>query len=332
MFDRVPFACSGWHMGDRHLKTRGVCQLLQLDRPPPGPGSMTAATVGGHQQAWGVGIERPSHHVPPAADALDGKSGGVMIRSNMHPTRLVRLVVDTLWSHVATCLARQVMTTDVRRISRGAELAAMVSERPHTLRLLGVYRKHRLSRGLDCLALLVNVRELGSPVWGRATLKDLSVGLEAVVHGTEQLRDDPNTHVMSPAVQLASKPSHTLRGPAQGRVWGSPSDGLYQTFPITAKGLLRGGRALAPSSRFAHAASSALWWGGVLGCRQLLTTPRDGWPGDASGPRDQADASRAESQCLCSPIEPKPSFIQHRSNQFKSLPDLLVNVHAHTLT
>jgi hypothetical protein len=139
-------------------------------------------------------------------------------------------------------------------------------------------------------------------------------------------------HLMSYAVQLTSKPSHTLRGPAQGRFRVSPSDWLYQTFQITAKGLIPGGRALAPSSRFANAASSALWWGGVLGCRQLLTTPRDGWPGDASGPRDQVDASLAESQCLCSHIEPKPSFIQHRSNQFKSLPDLLVNAHAHTLT
>jgi hypothetical protein len=173
---------------------------------------------------------------------------------------------------------------------------------------------------------------LGIPVGVRAPLKDLSGGLEAGGHGTEHLRDDPTTHVMSPVVQLASTPSHALRGPAQERFWGSPSDRLYQTFPITAQGVLRGGRALAPSAALANAAEGVLSWGGVLGCRQLLTTQRDGWPGEARGPSDQADAALAKHKCRCRHRAPTPSFIQHWSHQCQSLPALLGNVHAVTVT
>ena len=94
MFDLVPFTGSRWQMRDRYRETSLVCQLLQLDLPQPDPGSITASPVSGNQQSLGVRVDLPSHHVPPPTDALDGKRRGVMIRSHIHPPRIVRVIAQ----------------------------------------------------------------------------------------------------------------------------------------------------------------------------------------------------------------------------------------------
>lgn len=96
MSDPAPFAYPGCQMRGRNHKTRGVCQLLQFDLSQSEPGAIAAATASGNQQALCSRIDRLSNGFTPQADTLGGKSGGIVIRSAIHPTPMVRLVVDAI--------------------------------------------------------------------------------------------------------------------------------------------------------------------------------------------------------------------------------------------
>src|SRR5229473_3434205 len=71
-----------------------VGQLLNFAFPQPHPRAVAAASVGGDQQPGRVGIACPTDGLPPLADAIDGKSGRVMVNADTHPARIGSEVID----------------------------------------------------------------------------------------------------------------------------------------------------------------------------------------------------------------------------------------------
>src|SRR6267142_3263228 len=67
-----------------------------LTREPllPPPPAFAGAGLGGDQQSGGVGIACLTDGLPPLADAIDGKGGGVMVNADTHPTRIGSKIID----------------------------------------------------------------------------------------------------------------------------------------------------------------------------------------------------------------------------------------------
>ena len=72
-------------MGGGNFKSGFVGQLLKFPFPKPDPPAIAAAEVRFEVEAFCCGITPFSEPLPPAADALNGKSGGIAINANIHP-------------------------------------------------------------------------------------------------------------------------------------------------------------------------------------------------------------------------------------------------------
>src|SRR6202163_1897981 len=94
VFDFVPLAGAGRQVADHNVEAEFVSQLLKFAFPQPHPRAVAAASVGGDQQPGRVGIAYPTDGLPPLADAIDGKSGRVMVDADTHPTRIGSEVID----------------------------------------------------------------------------------------------------------------------------------------------------------------------------------------------------------------------------------------------
>src|SRR5512132_3400625 len=57
------------------------------------PSAVTAAAIGGDQQATGLRIAGTTHAVPPAADRIDGETGSIVVDAATHPPRVTRDVI-----------------------------------------------------------------------------------------------------------------------------------------------------------------------------------------------------------------------------------------------
>jgi hypothetical protein len=66
-------------VGHRHGEAGFIGEALQFAFPQADPGAVAAAAVGGDDEAAGFGIARATEPLPPAADALDGEGGGVVV-------------------------------------------------------------------------------------------------------------------------------------------------------------------------------------------------------------------------------------------------------------
>src|ERR1700722_2567137 len=93
MLDLVPLAGSGRQVVDRDVNIQLASQLLQFELPQPHARSIAAAPVAGDRQALGRGIALAADVLPPAAEGLYGKRGGVMVQPNTDPTSVGGKVV-----------------------------------------------------------------------------------------------------------------------------------------------------------------------------------------------------------------------------------------------
>src|SRR5438876_11281672 len=94
VLDFVPLAGAGRQVADHDVEAELVGQLLQFAFPQPHPRAVAAASVGSDQQSRGLGMACPTDGLPPLADAIDGKSGRVMVNADAHPTRIGSEVID----------------------------------------------------------------------------------------------------------------------------------------------------------------------------------------------------------------------------------------------
>lgn len=106
VLDPVPFAGAGRQMGDGDGHPGLVGKALQFALPQADAGTVAAATVGGDDEAPGLGIARASEPLPPAANALDREGRGVGIDADIDPALVGGDVIDAVGGNLAQVLPR----------------------------------------------------------------------------------------------------------------------------------------------------------------------------------------------------------------------------------
>src|SRR5450759_5330168 len=81
-------------MTDGDLETGGGGQGGEFGLPQPGAVAVGSAAVGADQQLGGVRVQGRSDLLPPAADGVHRKRGGVVIGADRHPAGVGGDVVD----------------------------------------------------------------------------------------------------------------------------------------------------------------------------------------------------------------------------------------------
>src|SRR5581483_5145001 len=105
--------------------------------------------------------------------------------------------------------------------ARGCGLAlrppfpAAVLELADQLLLLGVHADHRIGSPLMLLDLLIDVPELGVPVWVPLAFDGLGVALQAEPFSPQQVADGVGTDPVTLAGQLSCQVASRLRRPPQ---------------------------------------------------------------------------------------------------------------------
>src|SRR5215472_12451686 len=101
MLDLISLAGPRWEMAYADRESRLVGQPLQFPLPQPHPGPIAATPIRRNQHPLRLRIARLSCLLPPAPNALDGKSSGIMIDSHVDPPRIGGQVVDSVRAHAA---------------------------------------------------------------------------------------------------------------------------------------------------------------------------------------------------------------------------------------
>ena len=109
MLDLVPLAGARREVADLQRQAQVVGQLLQRHLPQPAAAAVAAAAVGGDQQFAGLGEAPAAHLLPPAADAVGGELGRVVVDPHAHPALVAGQVVDAVGDRLAQLLVREVM-------------------------------------------------------------------------------------------------------------------------------------------------------------------------------------------------------------------------------
>ena len=99
VLDAVPLAGTGRQVGDGYDEAGLVGKALKFAFPEADAGAVAAAAVGRDGEALSLGIARVAEPLPPAADALDGKFGGVGIDSDVDPALVGGNVIDAVGRH-----------------------------------------------------------------------------------------------------------------------------------------------------------------------------------------------------------------------------------------
>ena len=115
VLDPVPLGSARRQMADDQSEAGRVGEPLELGLPQPAAGAVAAAAIGGDDQAVGGRITYFAHLLPPSADCVDGKGGGVVIDPNTHPPAIRADVVDPVRSRTAIMTA--IGSVKVRPIS-----------------------------------------------------------------------------------------------------------------------------------------------------------------------------------------------------------------------
>src|SRR5690606_19835441 len=111
---------------------------VELVLPQPRAVAVAATRIGGDEQLRRVGIDVPTHAVPPAANRLNGELGGVVIDAHIDPSLVARDVVDTVRDHFAELSIDEVVGAYGLRVALRLPLSAVVVEIADQLLLLGV--------------------------------------------------------------------------------------------------------------------------------------------------------------------------------------------------
>jgi hypothetical protein len=133
VLDAVPFAGAGWQMGDGYNQAGLVGKALQFTFPEADAGTVAAAAIGRDGQGWSLGIAFAAQPLPPAADALDRKFGGIGIDPDIDPSLVRGNVIDAVRRHLTQAFDLEVMDAHRLGISprlRGGRLLRRSSRPP----------------------------------------------------------------------------------------------------------------------------------------------------------------------------------------------------------
>ena len=88
VLDLVPFSGAGRQVVDLDVDAEFVGQMLEFTLPQRHARADAATTIGGDDQAAGLGVALPAHLVPPATDRLHRELGGIVIDADADPAAL----------------------------------------------------------------------------------------------------------------------------------------------------------------------------------------------------------------------------------------------------
>src|SRR5205823_2941466 len=219
MFDAVPLAGARWMVGDGDGQAGPVGELLQLDLPEPDAGAVGAAAVGGDQQTLGLGVALATHAPPPAADALDGEAGGVVVDADTDPALVGGDVVDAVGHGAALAADDEVVHAHLLGAALAAQLAAGILEIADQLLLLGVDGDGRLAASPEALDRSVDVLELRVAVGMLGSFAGLGVGLQAEAEVLQQAADQVGAGPVAPLGQRGGEMALAAAHPKQIGLW-----------------------------------------------------------------------------------------------------------------
>ena len=101
VLDAVPFAGAGRQMGDGYNQAGFVGKALEFTFPEADAGAVAAAAIGRYGQGSRLGIASAAEPLPPAADALDRKFGGIGIDPDIDPSLVGGNVIDAVGGDLA---------------------------------------------------------------------------------------------------------------------------------------------------------------------------------------------------------------------------------------
>ena len=90
VLDLVPFAGSRRQVVNLDRDIEFIGEPLQFKFPQPQARAVTAAAIGGDQQAPGEGIANPAYLLPPSSDRLHGKRRRVIVDADTQPVLAAR--------------------------------------------------------------------------------------------------------------------------------------------------------------------------------------------------------------------------------------------------
>src|SRR5215831_14485512 len=107
--------------GDRQFEFVG--QLLEFNLPQTHTVAVTPAGVSGNQQSVGFGIPFSPHNLPPSADGIHGKGGGVMICPNAYPSSVIADVINTIRNSTLQLGIDEIVNINLFWVAFGAPFA-----------------------------------------------------------------------------------------------------------------------------------------------------------------------------------------------------------------
>ena len=117
MFNFIPFTRPGREMAHGDLESEAIGQPLQLTFPQPHPVAITPATISTDEQGACLGIQRLAHMDPPATDALDGETGGVVIAAYVDPSHVLANIIHAIGPGLSKLLVWKIREVDVPRVA-----------------------------------------------------------------------------------------------------------------------------------------------------------------------------------------------------------------------
>ena len=138
VLDLVPFARARRKVTHRNRQALFCREGLQLALPQRETIPVAAPAVCADQKATRARIAGPTHVLPPLADALDCKFGGVAAHPHVDPPGVLADVVDTVRHGLGHLRIGKIVREHLDRISFRAPLPAGVFIGPYELLLFGV--------------------------------------------------------------------------------------------------------------------------------------------------------------------------------------------------
>ena len=311
VLDPVPLGGTGRQMTNDQSEAGLVGEPLELGLPQPAAGAVAAAAVCGDDQAVGGEVACFAHLLPPAADRVDGKGGGVVIDPNAHPTAIRADVIDPVRDGLAQLRDQEIVGPHRFGLALGAPCPARVLEIPNQLLLLGVDRDRRLTLGQRRVDRLVEVLELGVAVGMVRSLAGLAVCLKAVAASAQYRADAGVTDAMTQIAQGPGDLAKALDRPAKRllgitalrrcddplQIPNQPRVGLFQQF------------AASP-----HPAHSTIRPPADL---KLIQTAANGAAGNPGNSRHRGDPTPAGGQRLARRKNPPLPLVQIRAKRLE---------------
>src|SRR5882724_8588996 len=212
MLNLVPFTCAGRKMADRDIQPDRVGQPLPLAFPQPYAVAVTPATIGADEQRAHAWIQRLAQMHPPAPNAFDGETGGVVITAHIHPSHMLAQIIHPRGNGFALLLIGKIMHVDGLWVARFAPGLPSIVIRPDQFLLFGLDRDDGAFALYVAFHLRVDIPELLVTIRMRGAFESFDVGLQAVAQFMQQTGDRGMTDGVALLSERSSQLPCTLTG------------------------------------------------------------------------------------------------------------------------